>query len=35
MDINIVLEENERLKQHVSDLEEKLKSYTNHHRNKK
>jgi hypothetical protein len=35
MDINLVLEENERLKQRVSDLEEKLKSYTNPDRNKK
>lgn len=29
MDINILLEENEQLKQRVSELEEKLKSYTN------
>ena len=29
MDINEVLEENERLKQRVNELEEKLKSYTN------
>lgn len=35
MDINEVLEENERLKHRVSELEEKLKSYTNPDRNKK
>ena len=29
MDINIVLEENERLKQRVSELEEQLKKYSN------
>jgi cell division septum initiation protein DivIVA len=29
MDINTVLEENERLKQRVSELEERLKNYTN------
>lgn len=35
MDINLVLEENKQLKQRVSELEEKLKSYTNPDRNKK
>jgi hypothetical protein len=29
MDINTILEENERLKQRVSELEERLKNYTN------
>jgi len=29
MDINEVLEENEKLKQRVSELEERLKNYTN------
>jgi hypothetical protein len=29
MDINMVLEENERLKQRISELEEKLKNYSN------
>ena len=29
MDINMVLEENEKLKQRISELEEKLKNYTN------
>lgn len=29
MDINAILEENERLKQRVSELEERLKNYTN------
>ena len=35
MDIEAILEENEQLKQRVSELEEKLKSYTNPERNKK
>ena len=35
IDINMVLEENEKLKQRVSELEEKLKLYTNPDRNKK
>lgn len=29
MDINVILEENEKLKQRISELEEKLKNYTN------
>lgn len=29
MDINMVLEENERLKQRISELEDKLKNYSN------
>jgi hypothetical protein len=29
MDINAILEENERLKQRLSQLEERLKNYTN------
>jgi len=29
MDINSVLEENERLKQRISELEERLKNYSN------
>jgi len=29
MDINLILEENEKLKQRVSELEERLKNYTN------
>lgn len=29
MDINTILEENEKLKQRVSELEERLKNYTN------
>jgi len=35
MDINAVLEENERLKERISELEERLKNYTNPERNKK
>jgi hypothetical protein len=34
MDINVILEENERLKHLVSELQERLKNYTNM-RNKK
>ena len=29
MDINMVLEENERLKQRITELEDKLKNYSN------
>jgi cell division septum initiation protein DivIVA len=29
MDINAILEENEKLKQRISELEEKLNNYTN------
>jgi hypothetical protein len=29
MDINVVLEENEKLKQRISELEERLKNYSN------
>ncbi len=35
MDINTILEENQRLKQRVSELEERLSKYTNPDRNKK
>lgn len=35
MDINMVLEENERLKKLVEELQEKLSKYTNPERNKK
>lgn len=35
MDINSVLEENERLKKLVEELQEKLSKYTNPERNKK
>lgn len=35
MDINAVLEENERLKERINELEERLKNYTNPERNKK